>query len=344
MKLLVFEYATASGVDDPFITVEGLAMLEGVLDDLKEFKPHYLVPSESSALISDAVPVVVNGDVGQWLTQHIKEYDACLPIVPEEDGLLHDLTQIIERNGVKVFGSNSKAIQLTTDKFEMYKVLAGKLPVIKTEKIYFNYDLEEVGSAAFQESGLKVIKPADGVSSSGVMVVASLEEFLDGVNNIQKITELPYFVMQDYKPGVSVSVSLLSNGKTAVPISLNLQDVEIKSCKISYNGGTVPYGHDLSELAKDIAKQAVELFEGNMGFVGVDLILGEDEVHLVEINSRLTTPYVALRRITNFNLARALMNSVDGELPADIELSGQVKFYKEGKSLGVSVLNENSRF
>jgi len=220
----------------------------------------------------------------------------------------------------------------------MYKFLAGKVPVIKTEKIYFNQELEEMGRAAFQGSGLKVIKPADGVSSSGVMVVATLEEFLDGVNNIQKFTKLPYFVMQDYKPGVSVSVSLLSNGKTAVPISLNLQDMEIKSCKISYNGGIVPYDHDLSEQAKDIAKQAVELFEGSLGFVGVDLILGEDEVHLVEINSRLTTPYVALRRITNLNLARALMNSVDGELPADIELDGQVKFYKEGKSLGVSVL------
>ncbi|UTB31914.1 MAG: ATP-grasp domain-containing protein [Methanobacterium sp. ERen5] len=338
MKLLVFEYATASGVDDPFITVEGLAMLEGVLDDLKEFKPHYLVPKESSELISDTVPIVVNGDVGHWLNMHIKEYDACLPIVPEEDGLLHDLTQIIERNGVKVFGSNSNAIQLTTDKFEMYKVLAGKVPVIKTEKIYFKQELEELGRAVFQGSGLKVIKPADGVSSSGVMVVASLEEFLDGVNNIQKFTKLPYFVMQDYKPGHSVSVSLLSNGKTAVPISLNLQDVEIESCKVSYHGGKVPYDHDLSVLAKDIAKQAVELFEGIMGFVGVDLILGEDEVHLVEINSRLTTPYVALRRITNINLGRALMNSVDGELPADIQLDGQVGFYKEGKSLRVSVL------
>lgn len=338
MKLLVFEYATASGVDDPFITVEGLAMLEGVLDDLKEFKPHYLVHSESNELISDAVPVVVKGDVGQWLTTHIKDYDACLPIAPEEDGILHDLTQIIERNGVKVFGSNSKAIQLTTDKFEMYKFLAGKVPVIKTEKIFFNQELEEMGRAAFQGSGLKVIKPADGVSSSGVMVVATLEEFLDGVNNIQKFTKLPYFVIQDYKPGVSVSVSLLSNGKTAVPISLNLQDMEIESCKIGYNGGTVPYDHDLSEQAKDIAKKAVELFEGSVGFVGIDLILGEDEVHLVEINSRLTTPYVALRRITNFNLAGALMNSVDGELPEDMELDGQVKFYKEGKSLGVSVL------
>jgi predicted ATP-grasp superfamily ATP-dependent carboligase len=338
MKLLIFEFATASGINDPFITAEGLAMLDGVLDDLKEFKPHYLVPNESIELNSDAVPIVVKEDIGQWLSKHIMEYDACLPIAPEEDGILHDLTQIIERNGVKVVGSDSNAVQLTTDKFEMYNVLAGKFPVIKTEKIYFNHELEELGKAVFQGSSLKVIKPADGVSSSGVMVVESLKEFLDGVNKIQKFTKLPYFVMQDYKPGISVSVSLLSNGKTAVPISLNLQDVEIKSCEISYQGGKVPYDHELSKLAKDIAKQSVELFEGIVGYVGVDLILGEDEVHLVEINSRLTTPYVALRRITNFNLAMAVMNSANGELPVDIQLNGQVNFYKEGNSLRVSVL------
>lgn len=338
MKLLVFEFATASGIDDPFITAEGLAMLEGVLDDLKEFKPHYLVPTEKRELNIDAVPIVAGENVGKWLAEHICEYDACFPIAPEEDGILHDLTRIIENNGVRVFGSKSNAVQLTTDKFEMYNFLAGKVPVIKTEKIHFNQELEEIGGAVFESSDLKVIKPADGVSSSGVMVVSSLEEFLDGVNRIQKFTKLPYFVMQDYKPGFSVSVSLLSNGKTATPISLNLQDVEVRSGEISYHGGKVPFDHDLSEQSKNIAKQAVELFEGIVGFVGVDLILGEDEVHIVEINSRLTTPYVALRKITNFNMAMAVINSVNGELPVDIQLDGQVKFYKEGKSLRVSVL------
>jgi hypothetical protein len=34
----------------------------------------------------------------------------------------------------------------------------------------------------------------------------------------------------------------------------------------------------------------------------------------------------------------AVMNSVNGELPADIQLNGQVNFYKEGNSLRVSVL------
>ena len=338
MKLLVFEFATANGLNDPFITVEGLAILEAVLDDLEKFNPHYLVPNESIKLNSNAVPVVIDEDISKWLSKHITEYDACLPIVPEEDGLLHDLTQIIESNGVTVFGSNSKAIKLTTDKFEMYKALEGKAPIIRTEKISFNDDLEELGKTVFQESCLKVIKPADGVSSSGVMVLSSLEDFLIGAKIIRQFTKLPYFVMQDYIPGDSVSVSLLSDGETAIPLSLNQQDIEIKSCKISYNGGKVPYNHELSLIAKETAKNVVEIIEGVVGFVGVDLILCEDEVYLVEINSRLTTPYIALRMITKFNLGEAVINSVNGVLPDNIGLNGEVNFYKEGKSLRVSVL------
>lgn len=339
MKLLVFEFATATGVNDPFITAEGLAMLEAVLEDLEKFKPHYLVPRESNKVNSNAVPISIDDEnIHEWLEKHVNYYDACLPIVPEEDGLLHEMTQIIENQGVKVFGSNSNAVKLTTNKFEMYKRLDGNIPVINTEKIYFKDDLEELGKLTFQGSCLKVIKPVDGVSCSGVMVVSSLKEFLDGVKSIQQFTKLPYFIMQDYISGDSVSVSLISNGTTAIPLSLNLQDVEIKSCKISYQGGKVPYQHELSAFAKNIAKHAVENFKGIVGFVGVDLILGDDEVHLVEINSRLTTPYVALRMITNFNIAEAVINSVNGELPENIELNGEVNFYKEGKSLRVSVL------
>jgi len=338
MKLLVFEFATANGLDDPFITVEGLAILEAVLDDLEKFNPHYLVPKESTEINSNAVPVVIDEDISKWLGKHIKEYDACLPIAPEEDGLLHDLTQIIESNGVRVFGSNSNSIKLTTDKFEMYRALAGKVPIIDTEKISFNDDLEELGKVAFYKPGLKVIKPADGVSSSGVMVVGSLEDFLTGVKSIRQFTALSYFVMQDYIPGDSVSVSLLSDGNKAIPISLNLQNVEIHSSEISYHGGKVPYTHEMSTIAKETAKNAVEIFDGIVGFVGVDLILGDDGVHLVEINSRLTTPYIALRMITNFNLGEAVINSCNGILPDNIELNGEVNFYKEGKSLRVSVL------
>ncbi len=84
------------------------------------------------------------------------------------------------------------------------------------------------------------------------------------------------------------------------------------------------------DVAKKTAKNAVESIEGIKGYVGVDLIIDlEGEVQVVEINSRLTTPYVALRNIINFNLGKAIVDAVNGKMPLQPILNGEASFYKE---------------
>ena len=58
------------------------------------------------------------------------------------------------------------------------------------------------------------------------------------------------------------------------------------------------------------------------------MILG-DKVHLVEINSRITTPYVALRNLLNFNLGDAILDAMyGGKLPSKVNLNGTISFCK----------------
>ena len=345
MKILVFEFATATGSDDPSFIAEGHAMLYGLLEDLKDFKTYHLISNDSQTMETSSIPVTVNGDLNEWLRKNIQNYDACLPIAPEENNILLDLTSIIEEQGVTVLGSSSNAVKLTTNKFETYNFLKDKFPIIKTEKIYFN-DLDqktgEYGGYEFHmKNGLPtVLKPADGVSCSGVTVVNSLNEFITAQNHIQMITQLPYSIVQSYVNGVSVSVSLLCGDDQAVPLSLNFQDICLNSGEIVYCGGSVPFKHRLSEIAMETAKNVIESIGGIRGYVGVDMILDEEGngVHIVEINSRITTAYVALRKIINFNLGEAILKSVQGELPNEIDLNGTINFYKEGKTLRISVL------
>ena len=346
MKLLIFEFATATGLDDPSITAEGHGMLYGLLDDLKDLKTHHLISDVSEIENSESVSVVLNDDIEKWLNKNIHNYDACLPIAPEENNILYDLTRIIEEQGVEVIGSSSYAVKLTTNKFDTYNILKDKFPIIKTEQVYFNDSDRKISEYEVyyhnlvKNSSSKVVKPADGVSCSGVTVVNSFNEFMKAHDNLKMFTKLPYFIIQEYIQGINVSVSLLSNGDSAVPLSLNFQDVRLNSGEIKYSGGMVPLKHTLSEIAMETAKNAVESIDGLKGYIGVDMILDTaiDKVHIVEINSRLTTPYVALRSIVNFNLGEAILNSVHGELPSEIILNGEVNFCKEGKTLRVSVL------
>jgi len=332
LKLLVFEFATVSGLEDPAISTEGKAMLGGLLDDLKELDVDYLMPKNSnSAVCVDnesynrlCNPIFIENNLTDWLEENVVSYDACLPIAPEEDFVLYKITKIIEENGVKVVGSSSDSVMVCSNKYQTYVALKDKLPFIKTEQIFFD-KLDEYDDL-FEGNKRKIVKPAEGVSCSGIEIINSFDGLKKASHNME--TELPYFLLQNFMEGKPASVSLLSDGKTALPLSLNSQNINIEYNKIGYDGGYVPLEHELENEAKRVAKKAVESIKGLKGYVGVDLIL-EDDVHLVEINSRITTPYVALKHILNFNLGEAIVNSVYGDLPHDIILNGKVEFEKK---------------
>lgn len=322
MKILVLEYATAMGIDDPAIWAEGQAMIRGFLDDFKDKNVDYLISSTQSIPSNgNCNPVKLEGALMDWLDKNISNYDSCLVIAPEEDFILYNIINFIEKKGVGVIGSSSDAVMTCSDKVKMYESLKGTVPIIETEKVFFK-DVDSY--KPFNDK--RILKPADGVSCSGVQIVSSKDEMKKAASLIE--TNLPYFVIQNFIEGTSSSVSLISNGKEAVPLSLNLQDIHFSDQGINYNGGQVPLTHELADEAKKIAKRAVESIDGLKGYVGVDMILG-DEVHLVEINSRITTPYVALRNLLNFNLGDAILDSMHGKLPSNIDLSGTVSFCKK---------------
>ncbi len=335
MKLLVFEYANAIGLQNPTITVEGQHMLEGLLTDLNHIGADYII-SEYSKInyhtvngeSENCTPLIINEELPSWLEENISNYDACLPVAPEEDLILYEITKILEKNQVKNIGSSSYAVLACSDKFETYNLLKDDLPLIETEKVFFS-SLKDYKNI-FSNGKTMLVKPADGVSCSGVQVVQSYADFIKASAHLKRTTSLPYFLLQDLMEGKSTSVSILSTGKQATPLSLNLQKIGFNQGKLIYNGGKVPYEHSLSEDAKDIAKKAVESIGGLKGYVGVDLLLDEDhdEIYILEINPRLTTSYVALRRLLNFNLGEAIIKAVDGELPTEIEFSGSLTFLK----------------
>jgi tyramine---L-glutamate ligase len=65
--------------------------------------------------------------------------------------------------------------------------------------------------------------------------------------------------------------------------------------------------------------------------VGVDVVLGEEDIWLIEINPRPTTSYVGLRRLTDLNLAAAIWHACrDGSLPSVTPVTASFAFGKEG--------------
>ena len=335
MNLLIFEYASALGIKDPSISAEGKAMLRGLTCDLECLPASYLISKNIDTIDgSRCKPIVIEGSIDDWISNNISQFDFCMPIAPEEDFILCGLTRLIEKNGVQVVGSDSDAVRICSDKYLTYNILKGAFPVIPTHRVAW----EDIGLYGQQISGTKkVVKPSDGVSCSAVQIVDSEDSFKNATRKVKAVSSLPYFLVQDYIEGASASVSLLSNGKKAIPLSLNQQNISTEHGAINYNGGKVPMTHPLEDEAKKIAKNAVESIKGLKGYVGVDMILGDDEVHLVEINSRITTPYVALRNMLNFNLGEAIVHAVQGKLPAEFSMEREIEIQKNGSHLHLKV-------
>ncbi len=139
----------------------------------------------------------------------------------------------------------------------------------------------------------------------------------------------PRILLQRYLPGKPASVSLLVAGERVLPLSLNGQDIRVGR-PFSYRGGTVPLAHPLHDEALAVAVAAAGAIPGLQGYVGVDLVLDDSRAWAVELNPRLTTAYIGLRRVAGINLARAMWEAcTQGVLPASVALAGQASFGKD---------------
>lgn len=101
--------------------------------------------------------------------------------------------------------------------------------------------------------------------------------------------------------------------------------------RFRYRGGELPLAPPLGDRAVVLAERAIGCVPGLRGYVGVDVVLGEQDV-AVEINPRLTTSYVGLRALAGFNLAAAVLAAANGEpLPPLSWRVGQVCFSPDGQ-------------
>ena len=353
-SILVFEYFTASGEKDKCIISEAEALIFALLDDLKDFKKDVILNKSYENIIKDfdnVNPILIEGDVVDWLSDNVAQFEKAIFISAENDNNLYKITKILEENNVKTYTSSAEACFKSSDKSESYEALYGIVPQPRTfrfkidPKGYWKRAIEHLYEKWQAEDPLTklkiIIKPLIGVDCENIVVI---EDIGDLTLDLDKIfVPGSRVIVQEFIEGTDVSVSLISDGKTAVPISLNEQFVELKDDNRTYVGGKLPFENKYKDESFEIAKKAVEAIGGLKGFVGVDLIINADEkdiysVYLLEINSRFTTPYVGLKEITDFNIGKIIVDLIDGEIAIediDISLDGEVEFKKSGDGLEI---------
>lgn len=277
--LFLFEYASCGAFPElePSLSIEGIAMFMTLLEGFQSFTKVKTFIDERVPFFPD-YPTVENHD--SLFDDYLSVADFSLLIAPETDLELYNFTKRLEKSSSANLGSNSNAVLKASDKYLTYKELKGvNTPKTEVFKGHTTMDFSLVA------------KPRDGVSSEGIFMVKS-------ESDLEKVPE--GYLLQEYVVGKACSASLLVN-EDIVLLSLNSQEMT----DFVYTGAKVPIPvDDLEEIFK-----AVDRINGLFGYVGIDFILNNEGISIIEINPRPTTPIVAFNEVYDINLAELILKN-----------------------------------
>ena len=340
-SILVFEYFTASGVEDLSIVSEAVELIRSLVSDLKDEDIYVLLAKQFENIFDDfdfdVKTTVIEESLEDWLEREAYIFDRAMFIAAENDNNLYNLTKLLESKEIKVYGSDHFAVNLASDKYETFDYLANRIPQPMTYNILLVPIMQKPKDIPVLDNSDRdvvkenklIAKPRFGVDCDDIKIIASKRD----IDDLEEIYgEGSRFIVQPYIEGDVCSVCLISDGKEALPISLNKQIVEIDENGGEYLGGYVPYEHPLKDKVFDYAKKACEYVPGLKGFIGIDFIIEDDYIYLLEINSRFTTSYVGLQKIININIAKTIIDLIDKKIGVEnigeITYSSKASFYK----------------
>lgn len=335
MKIVVHESITAGGLGEssipPTLLAEGRMMLEALLADLLDLQEHRLFAQVDRRYLPQlhtrpGLQVVDSGDsYSQCFRQMVDEADAVFLIAPETGGQLEAITTMVEDCGKLVIGSSAAGIRAAGDKTQTYRLLkAHGIPTPRTLRLR---PADNPASLGRRLGYPMVVKPIDGVGCHGVFVARQQSELEQTIAATRQKASDATLLAQAYIDGVAVSVSLLTDGSRTVPLTLNLQEIRGRS-RLRYHGGLIPFDHPLRTLAFRRAEEVVQAIPGLKGYVGIDLVLTDHDAVVIEVNPRLTTSYVGVRKVLRQNPAALILDAVTGTLPdpAAIRIVGSARF------------------
>jgi len=340
----VYEHVSGGGLAEkpvsPSILCEGFGMLRTVSADFQA-AGHSVTISLDSRIFAfqppiDAdriLPISTSNQYLQVLKYTSKFVDAAFIIAPESQGTLESIVSEMEDNCPKLMNSPHETISAVRCKdslAEHARTVGLVAPHSLTLKVRGN--MSEACKHIADEIGFPaIIKPLSDAGMSGLSLVKEKTELPEGIRKAAHESGGERFIAQEFAEGVPASVSIVTTGQKAMAMSLNKQNIQLSggSSPSTYEGGQVPFEHTLKKEALNAAKQIVESYEGLKGYVGVDLVLSEEGPVIIEVNPRLTTSYIGVREVTDYNPAQAILEAaLQHKLPGEAPSKGFASFSK----------------
>jgi hypothetical protein len=303
---------------DSSLALEGRAMLTAMIADLMRIPDVQVTTTRDARLPPPAAwNESTNLDVSTISSPRHEadlfrelslQADSVFVIAPEFEDLLAGRCQVVESlAGPQLRGCSSQAVQLCTDKLTLAEQLN-------------HSGIETIPTTSFDpaDQNLRyqfpvVIKPRNGAGSQLTFLVDRQDKLADYVEEITASGQGMEFIQQPFVSGVAASAAAIfvRSGEITDFFPAG-QQLLSNDGRFQYLGCDLPgpFSAAKQEQIATLLRRTSEVVPGLNGYVGFDLIVPEKDDQppvLVEINPRLTTGYLAWRKLTANNLAERIL-------------------------------------
>ena len=318
MQIVLYEFLTGGGWTNVFpqmempttLLGEGRAMIQSLAHDFAQLPDVQTVVLRDSTMPQLDFPgchiIPVSADKERSILEQVSQtVDGVILIAPEFFNLLIQRVQWVTDAGGKLLSPDAAFVQLTADKYHTSQLLsASGVPV--PSGILLPDDTPWPDWLTYPV----VLKPRFGAGSQDTFLLH------EPPPPELRLSLAGDFLVETFQPGLAASVSFLCGPAGNLALVPNQQRLT-EDGRFIYLGGILPLPPSLSQRAVQLASQALHALPAAMGYVGIDLVLGEaaSQDVVMEINPRLTTSYIGLRAAYSQNLANAWLQVASGFIP-----------------------------
>ena len=293
-------------------------MRDALLNDLDELKQYQVITMHDARLSPSAYAknslAVKSGDFEKVFKNALKQADLVWLIAPEAEGKLLALTELClaaedKENGSILLGCGYDSTLIGTSKSLSFDAL--QAAGINTLPVYAGEDLmlAEYFDVLLQLNIKKwVVKPEDGVGCEGIQSFDSLEDLRSWL--VQEDRYLNYFA-QPFQAGIVASFSMICRDGAGWLLSCNQQHIKCGDNQFKLTGITINGMQRYWQRFETLARKVARMLPDALGYVGVDVIIDEnDKIFVIDINPRLTSSYGGLREATGRNPAQIILSCI----------------------------------
>ncbi len=314
--IFVCEFITAGGFSGEALPAsliaEGTLMRDQLCKELLQLRDYQLISLHDARLppakqITSSYAVSSAHEFEAQFAHALSQATMAWIIAPEFDDILTKLSQQSLDAGVVSLGLSSDTIQQSTDKLNMGRWFSQhgiNSPATFTIEGW-QQSQQRQDNASFAEDQW-LAKPIKGVGCEGINFfnhAQMVDRWIEQIPN----TQIADYFLQPYLPGEAASLSMICHASTATLLSCNKLLVERQEDQFALKGveinGMRQYWSDFNQLAQQIAAGLPD----ETGYLGVDVIVQDGKIQVLELNPRLTTSYVGLAQATDQNIAALII-------------------------------------